>query len=375
MSRIKDPLSLAILLLASITVTAQTSTSLAGLGSVTINLKSPEEVPFNVGAFSRFQIIDERPDTALIGIHTRVATVGLIHTMRAKTLVFPHAAATEIADYLNKYFTRPDAPYTALIVLRNLWLSDANNLREDMIKDPDKLHERTHIRLKAELYACKDSLYLPLIRFDTLQVYKRDNKYTGASYYSLWDHDLAGILNHMADSAARLIAMEEGRRRQVTLPEIIRYNQSRFTTVIGSADSLIRGVYASFDEFRNNNPSVRNFEIRVENKARMLYIKEPGGNSYYSHNAWGYCDGKNIFVMRDGILCYAWREGNGFYFYGGSDREVNIYPGFAGIGKPGVADPEMGMGNHPGNVSNSGENLDAKIRNIFMIDMDSGNVY
>lgn len=381
MARMNYPISLGLFLLTYAPGSAQNpaktgaASSLAALGSVTINLKSPEEVPFNPGAFSRFEVIDARADTSRIGIHTRVTSVGWIRGMRPKQLVFRRPAAIELADYLNKYFTHPGARYTALIVLRNLWLSDANNLREDMLKDPDKLHERTHIRLKAEIYACKDSLYLPVLRFDTSQVYKRDNQYTGASYYSLWDHDLAGILNDMADSAARLIGMEEGRRRQVSRPQILQYNHSRFTTAIGAADSLIPGVYTSFEEFRNNSPSIHNFEIKTENKDRLLYIKEPGGNSYYSHDAWGYCDGKNIYVMRDGILCYAWREGNAFYFYGGANREVVVPPGFTGYGRAGVQDPDYNMGNNPNNVSGAGETLDARIRTVFMIDMDSGKVY
>ncbi len=268
-------------------------------------------------------------------MHTVIPTFGNIH---ARQLVLHRSAAAEIGDYLNTNYAKPNAPYTALIVLRNLWLSDANYLREDMIKDPGRLHERTHIRLKAEIYAQIDSQFLPILRFDTLQIYSHDNPYTGISYYSAWDRDLTGILDDMADSASRLTISFNGDRRLVSRQDIQDYNHSRF-----SAHQRLRrltpGVYTSFDEFRNNAPSIRDFEIKLEKKERVLYIREQG-RSYYSHNAWGYCDGKNIFVMRDGVLCHAWREGKAFYFLGGANKEITVPPMLMGIGKPGIPDPE-----------------------------------
>ena len=84
------------------------------------------------------------------------------------------------------------------------------------------------------------------------------------------------------------------------------------------------------EEFRNNDPSIRHFEIRLENNKRLLYISEGANRSYYSHDAWGYCDGKNIFVMRDGILYPAWKEGNAFYISGSPDAAISSSTGFIG---------------------------------------------
>ena len=367
------PISIACsLLFSSLLCTAQSAISISTLGSVTIHLRNPDELSFHGKVFAHFEVIDERPDTARIGVHLYVPTFGW---NRARQLVFHRPVAAELADYLNAGFARPGAPYTALIVLRDLWLSDANYLREDMLKDPDKLHERTHIRLKAELYATKDSLFIPVLRFDTTQVYKQDNRYTGDSYYASWGYNLAGILNNMADSAGRLANTKDGHSRLVSRADIEDFNHSRFVAPIGIAADLTAGVYASFDEFRNNTPSIRDFEIKMEHKERLLYIREPNGKSYYSHDAWGYCDGKDIFIMRDGMLCQAWREGGAFYFHGGTYREVIVPPGFIGLGKPGVPNTGTGQVYNPSNVNNSGQAMEVKARTIFMIDMDSGAVY
>src|SRR5579862_4207086 len=100
---------------------AQSGASFSDRPGVTIHLQEPA-VPLPT-VFSHFEVIDQRSDTGRIGIHTFLPTFG--HP-RGKQLLFPSPAATEIAGWLNTYFTRKDGPYTALIVLRSLWLSDAS---------------------------------------------------------------------------------------------------------------------------------------------------------------------------------------------------------------------------------------------------------
>jgi hypothetical protein len=292
---------------------AQIRTTLSSLPCVIITLR--EDLPEHSAAtspFSSFEVIDDRPDTARIGIHTFIPTFGKAHN---RQLIFGSSASTQLEAWLNKHFARPGAPYTAFIILRNLWLSDASFLPEERMADPGKLYQRTHIRLKAEIYACRDSQYMPVIRFDTLQSYVRSNPYTSlSSYYSIWGKDLTTLLTEMTDTASRVCATRSGHARLISLGDILRFNRSRFDAPIAANEPLIPGVYADFEEFRNNAPSIRNFEIKEEKSYRLLYIKADGA-SCYCHDAWGYCDGKNIFVMRDGILCHTWKEGKAFYLH------------------------------------------------------------
>jgi len=349
--------------------------SLARLPSVTIHLKKSEGA-IVTSPFSHFEVIDDRTDTARIGIHAFIPTLGGgIHN---RQLVFQHPAAREIAAWLNDHFTRPDGPYTALIILRNLWLSDANYLREDKVKDPSIVAERTHIRLKTEIYAIKDSQYIPLVRFDTLQTYKRSNTYSDMNtYYSLWDRDLTGMLSDMADSAAGIAAARAGNGRRIRLDDILQFNRSRFDAPITGTTSPSPGVYANFDEFRNNAPSIRDFEIRRINKDLTLYIKDGSGAFYYSHDAWGYCDGKDIYIMRDGILLMVWKEGKAYYFMSEAYKEQannnRVYtPGSPPINAPnGAVIPGS-----PGYWSPAGPPLfTSNTQRIYTVDMDSGHIY
>jgi hypothetical protein len=384
----KYPVPIIGLLALSLTGTTQnniSTLSLSALPSVTIHLQPSG--PTLPGAFAHFDVIDQRTDTARIGIHTFVPTIGRSHNNQ---LVFPRPAAAEVAAFLNKNFAAPGAHWSALVILRNLWLSDANYLKEDKVKDDQILDQKTHIRLKAEIYACNDSVYIPILRFDTLQTYKNNNQYNNwSSYYSLWEYDLTAVLSEMADSISALAQARVENGRRLHREDILQFNQSRFDPAITASNVLAAGVYASFQEFRDNTPSVQNFEVQQQKGDRVLYLKDAGGSLQYSHDAWGYCDGKTIFIMRDGKLYPLWKEGKAFYFFSQAYKEYNLpnppatWPGaprydpqypvtaadvlLSGPPPPGTTQP---------NLSQPWVTKTARNRQrIYTLDMDSGSVY
>ena len=384
----KYPISVIVLIVLTFTGTAQSRYSkppLSELPRVTIHLK--ESGPTLPGAFSHFEVIDERADTTRIGIHTFVPTLG---SARNQQLVFPLPASPAIAGYLNKYFSRPGAQWHALIVLRNLWLSDANYLKEDKVKDADVLSQKTHIRLKAEIYACRDSEYIPILRFDTLQTYKWDKSYISwSSYYSLWETDLTAVLSEMADSISGLTPARVANGRRLHRDDILQFNQSRFDPAITASDTLRAGVYASFQEFRDNTPSVQNFEIQQRKGDRLLYLRDGNGELQYSHDAWGYCDGRAIFIMRDGKLYPLWQEGKAFYFFSQAYKEHNAIgvPLYTPGTPPTVSGaPIVGPGGQvPGGLNVAAGTpamatlpagkVGTNRQRIYTVDMDSGTVY
>jgi hypothetical protein len=334
------------LLFLALPAAAQSPPPLSTLHSATIrlgNISNGYIDPAPSNGFSHFEVIDERADTDRIGIHTCIPDFGRNHD---RQLIFDGSASSQIADFLNRHATRLNAPYSALIILRTLWLSDANYNPAEFLRDPDHLHERTHIRLKAEIYAIRDGRYIPVLRYDTLQTAMKKRILAERSPYYEWGLNLALLLNDLADSASRLTPAKEERSRCIGFEDIRRFNATRFNAPIDD-DRPARGVYATFEEFRNNTPSIQNFEIKLENHERVVYIRE-SGNTYYSHQVWGYCDGKDIYVMRDGILCPAWKEGKAFYVPAARATTNSL--------------------------TESGDR-DYKQRSIYFIDMDTGDIY
>jgi hypothetical protein len=322
------------------------------------------------GLFKHFEVIDERPDTSRIGIHAAWSTIGGDHS---RQLIFARPAAGEIAAYLDARFAHPGAPYTALIILRTLWLSNANNLREELVKDPEKYDEKTKIRLKAEIYAEKGGLYTPVFRFDSLQSSERSGTHFGS--------DLSNMLADLADSATLLLAQKGEGGKMISRVDILQFNQSRFDPLIVRGGPLVKGAYASFEEFKENAPSLLDCEIKQEKDHLLLYVKETGGNTYYSHNAWGYCDGATIYVMKDGMLTPAWKEGRTWYLLSRAQIEDPqkkqgnyLRPGISSttVSPVGVSAAMLGMGMGEASINriNKGTQM-----HIFTVDMDTGKIY
>ena len=276
--------------------------------------RGPSQISFH-SSFGYFEVIDRRPDTAIIGVQGNLP-------MRShafdRQLVFREPAATEIAACLNRQFAHPGATDTAVVVLRCLWLSDTDPFADN--PEPGSIHDnaqpRTHIRLRAEIYARHNGRYLPLVRIDTLQPTRLVSYSILRSTYLGWGKELAIVLTQMTERADLAFTRKAESGRWIGWEDIRHYNNERFDIPILGGATLKRGVYTGFEEFRNNDPSIQDFEVLPENGNLALYLKNGDGTSYYTHNVWGFCNGKQVFLMRDGMLHLLHKDGNLFYFYG-----------------------------------------------------------
>jgi hypothetical protein len=277
--------------------------------------------------FIHFEVLDERADTTRIGVHGNLP----MHShFFDRQLIFNKPVHQEIAAWLNRHFTHPGAPDSVLVILRYLWLSDT----DPYSPNPDQYSSfhphnpadtRTHIRLKAEIYARRNNQYLPLLRIDTLEPTKQVTYPARTANYNGWEKDLEGMLRDMVKDAALAANHKKNSGHWISWEDIRRFNRSRFDIPIFDSSTLVRGVYTGFEEFRNNAPSIHDFEVRPDNGHLALYLRNGDGTTYYTHNVWGFCNGKEVFIMRDGLLHLLRKDGNCFYFYG-IDIAENSYP-------------------------------------------------
>jgi len=282
-----------------------TFTAWSAYRSTRIQLPVPAQDRLNKHpVFHSFDVLDARPDTGRIGVHMdRKELNGQFHH---KQLVFTHPASQEIARYLNEHYSGVPATYAALIVLRTCWLSDIKYTLRQVEENPDLRFKKTRVRFKAEVYAVREGIYTPVLRFDTTLVSTRTPSGEGGTI-------LAGMLEDMVYRASQVNISRKEQVRQLSLENIRAFNHSRFSHAISRDSSLVKGVYRNFEEFKNNTPGIRDYEMRREGNNALLYLKEGGENAYYTHKVWGVCDGKRIYVMLDGTLCPAWKEQEAYY--------------------------------------------------------------
>jgi hypothetical protein len=129
----------------------------------------------------------------------------------------------------------------------------------------------------------------------------------------------------------------------------------------------------TFDEFKNNAPSEKNFELKKGKAADVLYIRRQNGNEFPERNVWGYCDGKNSFIKSANNFFLLQLRGNAFYIYGAK----NMKPGTTHIPIPGAAISPLPYG---GTLQTVGIMYDIKLRfqlalNPYVLDWDTGILY
>ena len=100
-----------------------------------------------------------------------------------------------------------------------------------------------------------------------------------------------------------------------TLSEINDFSAKRNNLVILQDSIIKKGVYLSFDEFANNQPSITDFKIKKMRYGAFKsepYLEKPDGEMISEY--WGYSDGKEMRFGKFGNeLIY--RNGNTFEFY------------------------------------------------------------
>jgi len=85
------------------------------------------------------------------------------------------------------------------------------------------------------------------------------------------------------------------------LSEIQAGVKKRFDLPVFSQPSK-KGVYKNFTEFRNNDPSITDFNIAYH-KGKSMMLEDGQGKAIPTENIWGFCDGeKRYFYMRKELI-------------------------------------------------------------------------
>ncbi len=317
--------------------------------SIALRAKGPEKDRRSL--FQSIEVIDARPDTSLIGIHTENR---MLPQTRLRQLVLSGPVAASVRDWLGALFAGPGAEYKVLVVIRKLWVSDVSySYRErEAQEDPEFRDNKINIRLKAEIYASKeDGRYTPVLRYDTVLVMAKFG-------YNKIGESLSDLLQQLGDTLSSPdIDRKWSRNRLIGRGDIDRFNHSSFDYPIFRDSTLIKGVYASYSEFLNNSPSLHNYELVKEKNNSLLYTRDDAGHSYYNHNAWGICDGKGLYVMVEGFLFPIFRDQYAFYLSGFIETKKNPNDQVKAFGTSGP-NGQQGAG-HTGAAGYAGKQMNA----------------
>jgi hypothetical protein len=260
------------------------------------------------------------------------------------------------------------------MVLKKLWLTDEldikkngakeKNLNDKLDRSISKAEWSSGIIVSIDFYLKNQQNYYPLYHYDSTLTKLLTISENGPEYIQL----------ALTNSLSKLVRIDQNftgleGKRKLTWDEIKNYNEKRFDIPILKDSVLRAGVYMTYDEFKNNNPSITQFEFKKKKKIQDIYITGPDGKEYLERKMWGYCDGKNAYIRSVEFFFLLQRLNNAFYIYGGKRMffsETRTSTSGAGINGS----------NAPATTTQTGNtNNYLFILEPLMLDWDKGNLY
>jgi hypothetical protein len=276
-----------------------------------LNLTLPKfspTVPLTQNHFSKFTVIDYRPDASRSGI--------CMQNLQEAQVTFDNTPVKKVvSDFLNKNYSTIDYSNELIIVLKKLWYSSIEP--EGAYSGAGHEAEvnngvsRARLQFAVESYLRTEAGFVPFAAFDTVMLNSYQLEVCGSSMLSDALSAFAQRVNHKA--IEKILAS----RRPFDKIEVDSMSRRDLKRQIYMNDSLKKGIYMTRENFFNNEPSDVAFEVQKD-KAGLssLYIKNETGQLRYTRNVWGYCDGQRSYIMLDGNLFPIYQNGYAFYVFG-----------------------------------------------------------
>ncbi len=331
-----------------------------------LNVKTVPPAAFKL-PFQSIKIIDSRPDTSKLGfrIHDR-----FLASYSFQKIILKPGIASGIENFYNDYYRNNFTPNgkVLLISMKRLWINTkpgrpVKSTRQDM----ERL-SLLDIYTKFEYYFGAENNYLPLIRKDTifqLPALKNVEEFNPDDENKL--PFLCFALEKMIENVNYDLYIQDFEtKKKMSLEDIGAYN-SKSNNIPILNEPVRKGIFMTFDEFKNNRPSVESFSKRKMSKKKIDEIIDEKGNVVLHYFA--YYDGKKLAMNKSLASLFAvsrsqynfgiYRVGNSFQFF---ENQI-----------------ENTMNNN--NITTTGVNMPVRTpeRNVFrvprQIDVETGEIY
>ena len=252
--------------------------------------------------FQNFIVRDVRSDTTTIGVQIKTAAFAKDHYYRK--LLFDKPASVLFSDYVNNNtsFTKTNSSLSLLGFIKEFRIVQSDSLN----KGNSELYNK--VFFNAEAFLSKDSIYYPAMRLDTVILSLIDNKDEFETITDAWDAFIK--------KAASIDSQKIFVRTAYKLSDLETRYRQRFDKPILTAKQLNAGIYKSFSEFLNNQPSVVKYKLQEDKKATTLYSLTPNNEWLPETKAYGFCDGNIVWLNIDNVFHPLIRKENTFEFLG-----------------------------------------------------------
>lgn len=305
--------------------------------------------------FNSLIVNDVRADSTSIGFFK-------LRSSGTKKLNFPNGLIREIYsftkdDYL--FNNNPDSSQLCVFI-KNFRVSNFTSYEADT-KENNITGWQAGLILGAELFLYSKGSYHALYKIDTIFALKTnvENLYTIPSeifhiiFYKLEGKSYQDI--HIG-------------KKEFSYQQINNHINEVFDDAVLNESILNKGVYKTFTEFKNNNPSIKDFEIKQGKFSDELYVSD-NKQTYPLQSFWGYCDGKNLFIRSANNLFQLYRTGktyNTLAFKSIKKNKPMSVGAQAAINMALTGIPSFSMNENAGYRAST---------SVFQLDMQTGEIY
>jgi hypothetical protein len=258
------------------------------------NTLAPSEIKL---PFKRIRILDSRFDTSKIRYITN-ADILAGKKKAFKKMTFVGGTTNAIETYYNDYYAASFAPndFELLIVIKRFWISGKSISNNKRVELANSGKDNNSIHCKWEYYIGKNGNYLPVKRMDTTFVVEEDVKNYLNDELSLkrlfYVKSSLNALIDVLDFSNAIIQFD--RQTKKTLAQIKEFNERMKNIPVLRDSSFKKGVYLSFDDFKNNRPSVIAFQVKKMHYGKLntnseIYLEDMKGETISDY--WGFSDG------------------------------------------------------------------------------------
>ncbi len=254
------------------------------------------------------EVIDSRDDTSSLGYdYSSVFN-------KTRKYVFDTPFVIKLTDWVSNFLKtgqNKNTGYKLLVCIRKLRISEEVAIVGFADDHQGQAMDgwESGVILKAEFYLYDRNFYYPMYRFDsTITGSKKLPKYADEYLREAFKLSLSKLFKIDMDLVI-------SKAKKMTLEDILVYNSKRDKVPILNNTTYKKGAYASFDEFKLNDPSILDIEYKKGKMGDMLYVRKDG-LEYPDRTVWGFSDGRSIFINSCDKFSELIPTGATFYFKG-----------------------------------------------------------
>ncbi|BAV05159.1 hypothetical protein FLA_1166 [Filimonas lacunae] len=224
-----------------------------------------------------------------------------------------HGLAMEYTTFLSEYFhpqISDSAEGSFHCFIKKCMISEIDTLWEGKM---GKKHALMRLKVELECYYKQAEDYCPALRIDSSYLIELEEiEVEKAMSYAL--EEMTELISLKLNSADfnRII-----QRKKYTFSQLQeRYANPANVHRLLSFTGFTKGIYTSFEEWKNNAPALPgNFTVREE-KDNVKTLWDSHQNQVFSKDVFGFSDGSRFWIQSAGFYFPLIRIQNGFEFYG-----------------------------------------------------------